>query len=104
MHSAASSASFWLAVILDLTDEQYCEALRVDYAVAFARTCAGVHYPTDNISGLNLGQAIVADLLPGHLEKVYGSDPEKVKAKIERLRFDWNNFDSYTCSGAPMLN
>lgn len=104
MHSAASSASFWLAVILDLSPEQYCEALRVDYAVAFARTCAGVHYPTDNIAGLNLGQAIIADLLPDHLAEVYGSDPDKVRAKIDKLRFDWNDFDSYSCTGATYLN
>lgn len=98
MHSAASSASFWLAVVMDLTDEQYCEALRVDYAVAFARSCAGVHYPSDNTAGLNLGQAIIADKLPDHLAEKYGSDPANVRAKIERLRFNWENFDSFSCS------
>ena len=60
MHSAASSASLWLAVVLeDLTPAQYCEALRVDYAVSYARTVAGVHYPTDNIAGLNLGKEVM---------------------------------------------
>jgi membrane-associated phospholipid phosphatase len=98
MHSAASSASFWLAVVLDLTPEQYCEALRVDYAVAFARSCAGVHYRTDNTAGLNLGQELIAEFLPGHLEATYGSDRAKVEAKIASLRFDWNNFNSYDCT------
>ena len=101
MHSAASSASFWMAVILDMTPAQYCEALRTDYAVSFARSCAGVHYPTDNTAGLNLGQTILSELLPAHLASTYGSDPDKVRAKIERLRFDWNNFDSYGCTGFP---
>lgn len=56
MHSAASSASLWLAVVADLTDEQYCQVLRTDHSVAYARTVAGVHYPGDNIAGLNMGQ------------------------------------------------
>ena len=90
-------------VILDLTEEQYCEALRVDYAVAFARTCAGVHYGTDNLAGLNLGQEIIADKLAQHLATTYGSDPDKVQAKMDRLRFDWANFDSFTCTGAAPL-
>ena len=43
MHAAASVCSFWLPAIAKITPEQYCEALRVDYAVAYARTVAGVH-------------------------------------------------------------
>jgi membrane-associated phospholipid phosphatase len=101
MHSAASSASFWLAVALDLSAEQYCEALRVDYAVSYARTVAGVHYPTDNIAGLNLGQQIMAEQLAVHFEGKYGSDRNEVQAKIDGLRFDWANFNSTTCSTVP---
>jgi hypothetical protein len=56
MHSAASSASLWLAVVANLTDDQYCQVLRTDHAVAYARTVAGVHYTADNIAGLNMGQ------------------------------------------------
>lgn len=44
MHSAASSASLWLAVVADLTEYEYCQVLRTDFAVAYARTVAGVHY------------------------------------------------------------
>ena len=49
MHSAGASASLWIAVVADLTPEQLCQARRLDYAIAFARTVAGVHYPDDNI-------------------------------------------------------
>jgi hypothetical protein len=69
MHSAASSASFWLAVVLDLSEDQYCKALRVDYPVLYARTVARVHYPTNNIAGLNLGQQIMAEQLADHFER-----------------------------------
>lgn len=98
MHSAASSSSLWLAVLLDLTDAQYCEALRVDYAVSFARTVAGVHYASDNIAGLNLGQAVMADQLADHFASKYGSDRSVVQAKIDSLLFDWATFDPVTCS------
>lgn len=97
MHSAASSLSLWLAVIAELTDEQYCQVLRMDYAVSFARTVAGVHYTSDNYAGLNMGQEVVAHELPAHLEKYYGADPDAVKAKIEKYRFDWRNFSPQTC-------
>ncbi|KAG7340247.1 hypothetical protein IV203_023790 [Nitzschia inconspicua] len=36
MHSSGSSCSFWLPAVANMTLEQYCEALRVDFAVAFA--------------------------------------------------------------------
>lgn len=98
MHSAASAASLWLATVADLTAEQYCQALLTDYAVAFARTVAGVHYPSDNIAGLNLGQHLVATALPDHLAEMYGADTAAVAAKIATLRFDWATFDPESCT------
>jgi hypothetical protein len=85
-------------VVADLTADQYCQALRTDYAVSFARTVAGVHYTTDNIAGLNLGQKVLADKLPGYLSETYGADPQAVQQKIDLLRFDWNTFDPVTCT------
>jgi hypothetical protein len=98
MHSASSAASLWLAVVADLTPDQYCQVLRTDYAVSFARTVAGVHYTTDNIAGLNLGQKILADKLAGHLAEKYGADPQVVQQKINSLTFDWNDFNPVTCA------
>lgn len=98
MHSAASAASLWLAVVADLTEEQYCQVLRTDYGVAFARTVAGVHYASDNIAGLNLGQHLVANALPEHLASTYGASKAAVEAKIARLRFDWATFDPNNCT------
>ena len=98
MHAASSAASLWMAVVMDLTPEQHCLVKQVDYAIAYARTVAGVHYPTDNIVGLQIGQEILAELLPGHLEYKYGADKEKVKEKIERVRFDWNEYEEGDCS------
>jgi membrane-associated phospholipid phosphatase len=105
MHSAASSSSFWLSVVANLTPAQYCEALRVDYAVAYARTVAGVHYPDDNIMGLNLGQAILAESMPLHFFERYGSNPAAVRRKIARMRFNWNDFNPEDCSikGVPIV-
>jgi hypothetical protein len=98
MHSAGSTSSFWLKVLFDLSEEQYCQALLTDYAVAMARTTAGVHYRMDNICGLNMGQQIIAERLADVLATKYGSDPEVVQAKIDKERFNWENFDPLTCS------
>jgi membrane-associated phospholipid phosphatase len=98
MHSAASSSSLWMGVVLDLTEDELCEAKKVDYAVSFARTMAGVHYATDNIAGLTLGQELIARALPDHLRKKYGSDPEVVQDKIDKLRFSWADFPNSDCA------
>ncbi len=94
MHSAASSMSYWLQVVLNLTPRQLCEAKKVDFAVAFARTVAGVHFEDDNIAGLNMGQYIVSQKLSSYLNTTYpGSDMVRVLQKLETSRFDWNNYD-----------
>ena len=33
MHSAISSASVWMAVVMDLTEEQFCQAKLMDWGV-----------------------------------------------------------------------
>eukprot|EP00592_Proboscia_alata_P009693 CAMPEP_0194358446 /NCGR_PEP_ID=MMETSP0174-20130528/5645_1 /TAXON_ID=216777 /ORGANISM="Proboscia alata, Strain PI-D3" /LENGTH=435 /DNA_ID=CAMNT_0039128755 /DNA_START=50 /DNA_END=1354 /DNA_ORIENTATION=+ len=93
MHSAASQTSFWMDVVLDLSPEELCQARLTDYGVAFARTVAGVHYADDNIAGLNLGQEIIAALLPTYLGDKYGANEEEVKAKIDQARYDWFTFN-----------
>ena len=93
MHSAASQTSFWMSVVLDMTPDQLCQARLVDWGVAYARTVAGVHYPDDNIDGLNLGQEIIASLLPDYLEFKYDADVDVVEAKVEQMRYDWSTFD-----------
>ncbi|VEU44057.1 unnamed protein product [Pseudo-nitzschia multistriata] len=98
MHSAGSTCSYWMPAVCDLSPEQYCEALRVDYAVAYARTIAGVHYPNDNYAGLNLGQRIIKEKLPPVLAEKYGYDEAKVARKLEALAFDWHDFDSSSCT------
>mmetsp|Transcript_47988 Transcript_47988/g.71479 ORF Transcript_47988/g.71479 Transcript_47988/m.71479 type:complete len:396 (-) Transcript_47988:200-1387(-) len=97
MHSAASSASLWLPVVMDMTPEQLCQVRMVDWGVSYGRTVAGVHYPADNIAGLNLGAELVGKMLPKHLEEMYGSDPSAVARKIEKYRFDWGTFEQTDC-------
>ena len=97
MHSAASVSSLWLNTVMDLTPAQQCEVFAVDYAVAYARTVAGVHFPQDNIAGLNLGQEILARKLPGYMAERYGSNPQSVRNKIATLRIDWNTYLEGPC-------
>ena len=89
MHSAASALSMWLPVITRLKATQKEEAKIVDLAISMGRTVAGVHYVGDNISGLQMGQEIIARELPRCLAERYGADPMKVKKCVDRLKFDW---------------
>lgn len=99
MHSAASSASMYLPVLMDLSPEQERETRRLDYAVATARSIAGVHYPSDNIAGLMLGQQIVSEQLPGLLERLGFEDSyvEQAKAKVKKHKFDWAKWEGLGC-------
>lgn len=92
MHSAASAGSMWMPVVMDLTPEQVCHVKAVDYAVSYARTVAGVHYPSDNIVGLQLGQEIIARKLPRYLANQYGGDIRDIRAKVGQFRFDWSDY------------
>ena len=65
---------------------------------SYARSVAGVHYETDNMAGLNLGQEIIADYLPRYLRRQYGANRQNAEKKIEKLRFRWEDFDPRTCS------
>merc|ERR1711982_139246 len=90
MHSAAASISMWLPVVADLTPEQIRATKMQDLAVSMGRSIAGVHYITDNIDGLKMGQEVLARELPAHLEKRYCADPDKVREKIQKVKFDWD--------------
>ena len=90
MHSAGSTVSLWLPALYDINLEQYCEALLIDRGVAFGRTVAGVHYPQDNIAGLNIGQRIIREQLPGFLAERYGYDKKKISERLKAFSFDWN--------------
>ena len=98
MHSAASAASLWMPVVMHMTPEQLCQVQLTDYAVAFARTVAGVHYQADNMAGLKLGRQLIARFLPDYLNEKYGSSKAIVKAKIASLTFDWDDFLDSDCA------
>jgi len=92
MHSAGSNMSFWIQVVMNLTPRQLCEVKKVDFAVSFARTVAGVHFEDDNMAGLSMGQEIMARALPGHLAKTYNSNLNAVAALVNAKRFKWEDY------------
>ena len=104
MHAAGSTCSFWLPAVAHVTPEQYCEALRVDLAVAYARSVAGVHYKQDNFAGLNLGMQIIKEKFPKYMAEKYHSNEQKLRERLEHLSFDWEDFDAYKCTiaGVPV--
>jgi hypothetical protein len=97
MHSAASVVSFWLPVVMNLTQAQICEAKALDYGVAYGRTISGVHFPTDNSVGLNLGQELLVRKLSALLKARFGADIDSVRRKMETMRHDWKNYLTGDC-------
>jgi len=102
MHSAASSASMFLPVVMDLTREQELEARRLDYAVAASRSLAGVHYHSDNLAGLAIGQEIVAERLGDFLEDVFKlvlrpDQKKSLEKAIKAKQFDWYRWVELGC-------
>lgn len=93
MHGANGGTNLWMAVVLNLNDIQLCQVRLTDFAVGFARIVAGVHYPDENIVGLNVAQEVLSRALPDYLAYKYGSDPYVVKKKIQKVRYDWRTFD-----------
>ena len=53
----------------------------------------GVHYPDDNIAGMNFSQEVLAKAIPQYLKDKYNADPIAVAEKISQNRFDWRDFD-----------
>jgi hypothetical protein len=96
MHSAASSASVFLAVVLNLTASQLAEAIHLDCAVATFRSFAGVHYESDNMAGLAIGQEVLRRELPQMLHEKYGSNISAVESKLEQViaAHDWRTASS----------
>lgn len=104
MHSSGSTLSIWLPIVANLTPEQYCEALKMDLGVAHARIVAGVHYYQDNFAGLQLGMDVLRDRLPKYLADNYHANQTHVEEKLDRLMFDWKDFDPKHCTiaGVPV--
>jgi len=111
MHSAASSLSTWLDVVADLTPQQREEVRLLDYSIAYFRTFAGVHYPSDNRAGLALGQYIVKSKLADHLAVKYACDSASrasirkyVQDKMGRLPvLDWSVWTPKSWTPPPSI-
>jgi len=96
MHSAASTASVYLPVVLNLNASQLLEAQRLDCAVATFRSFAGVHYESDNMAGLAIGQEVIRAELPKMLQNQYKSNALAVKKKLKQVidAHDWRTAPS----------
>jgi len=103
MHSAASSMSTWIDVVADLTDDQRAEVRLLDYSIAYYRSLAGVHYPSDNRAGLALGQNILEKQLPKFLAERFSCDEDskksifdhviqKIESNKENHKLDWATY------------
>ena len=67
--------------------------MKVDYAESFARTLAGIHYPTYHIAGINMGQEIVSRELPEYFNRNYNSAFINGQNKVDKQNFCRESFD-----------
>lgn len=88
MHSSLSAMVLLFGVILDLPEDLQEECMRMTCNIADGRTFAGVHYKSDNLYGLELGERVMAEILPEWLGQ-WGADIDKVKKLIADKRNYW---------------
>jgi len=68
MHASLSGLSIIFGILFDLTDSQLEEVKRTAANIALFRDYGGVHYRTDSLIGLDIGEKIIADNLYTYLE------------------------------------
>lgn len=88
MHGAAAGAGLFFPVFFDLDEELEDEVRRTVANIALFRDFAGVHYKSDSLAGLALGEQVLTKTLPAKLAE-YGADLEEVKALCEEKQSDW---------------
>merc|ERR1719192_1227123 len=82
---------------MNLTPEQKCETQKMDWGTSFGRLVAGVHYHSDNLAGLKLGQTIMRALLPEFLAETFGVSEVVVANKLASTMHDWDDFETSDC-------
>jgi len=97
MHSAGSAISSWIQVVTDPSPAQISLSQHYDWSIAYFRSFAGVHYPSDNRAGLQLGRFILGQNGPEYLSQEYGcSDASRQaildEANSKRPDVDWSNY------------
>jgi len=95
MHSAGSAISSWLQVAANPSDAQIAHAQHYDFTIAYFRSFAGVHYPSDNRAGLQLGRFILGLNGPQFVADEYGCSPDSTADILElatskRPDVDWS--------------
>lgn len=88
MHGAAAGASVLFGVIFDLTDEELDLVRRTAMNVAIFRDFAGVHYRQDSLTGLHIGEKVVAKKIGAFMAQ-YGADEAEVTALAESYVTGW---------------
>lgn len=83
MHGAAAGAGLLFPILFDLTLEEEEEVRRTVLNIAMFRNVAGVHYESDSLMGIQIGEMVLAEKLPEFLEG-YGA----IKSDIEQLILD----------------
>jgi len=88
MHGAAAGAGLLLPVLFDLTEAEEEEVRRTVLNIAMFRDVAGVHYESDSLMGIQLGEMVIEQALPGFLE-TYGANRSEIEDLISIKKRVW---------------
>lgn len=67
------------------------EIRKTNLNIAFFRSWAGVHWPQDNYYGIELGERVMAKVLPNRLAR-FGANKTEVTNLIDSYRIDWTKY------------
>lgn len=89
MHGAAGGIAILFGLFFELDELMLDQVRRTAANIAFFRNFAGVHYRTDSVAGLNLGEVVLQKALPAKLAE-YGADIEETQEIIDGLMTNWS--------------
>ena len=89
MHAAVAAIVIILNVIFKLDTDQKDEAARAQCNISVSRDIAGVHYLTDSLTGMDLGEKIIAEKLPTFLNQLVGADIRAATQYANDAKQNW---------------
>ena len=89
MHAAVAAIVIILNVIFKLDTDQRDEAIRAQCNISIGRDIAGVHYLTDSLTGMDLGEKIIAEKLPVYLNQLVGADLAMARQYANEAKQNW---------------
>lgn len=88
MHASLASMQLLFAVMFELDEAGLEECRKTGYGIALGRDFGGVHYRSDSLYGLHIGEEAFAKIFPKMLGEL-GADVQEIEGLIKENRTNW---------------